>query len=225
MRENNQFKKNPQKTAILMIVVILVVLAGGILYWYYNIRPGMEQIVRDEPEKRENEKENKTEQVLEYTTPAENKSFTHFDYNDAGRNFPYNTHEFSVKEKFSPEKLAAQSEECRTGHNEKYYEDLLSKFEDSEQGIVYNIKYDKESQEPSSWKITVIPNEIGYDNLEEFKQDFDFCAAGGELYPFAVSKKYLMFVSSCGTGFKHESDLPIGCSEVREVIEPSLQIH
>jgi len=36
--------------------------------------------------------------------------------------------------------------------------------------------------------------------------------------------RWLMFESSCGTGFMNESELPAGCAEARKIIEPTLKL-
>ena len=98
----------------------------------------------------------------------------------------------------------------------------MSKFSSSDKGHIYKISYTGQTQGSGIWKITVIPNKLGYRNLDEFKNDFDLCYAGGDEYPTLISENYLLFVSSCGTGFDDGSGLPHGCDMVRKSIEPTI---
>jgi len=153
----------------------------------------------------------------------ENVDIREFSYDDKGNDFKVQKEAFDIKGTFRTEKLVGQSKECGTNKSEKYYEKLMSEYKDGEKGVVYSFEYGKASQKPSYWSVQIIPNRFGYKTLDEFKEDFDFCAAGG-VYPFAVSKNYLAFSVSCGTGFSDGSGLPIGCEEVRLIVEPSIKL-
>lgn len=131
--------------------------------------------------------------------------------------------EFEVLERFSVEELEARAAECQTETRQGYFETLSYNLVNQD-GYEYIFTYTGESQAPESYSVTVIPNAIGYQTLAEFQADFDYCAAGGESYPVALNEDWLMFESSCGTGFSDDSGLPIGCSEVKESLGDSVQL-
>jgi hypothetical protein len=81
------------------------------------------------------------------------------------------------------------------------------------------------SQEPDTFVVTLLPNKAGYTSLDQFKKDFDICAAGGDAYPTMLNSNWLLFVNSCGSGFNDGSGRPIGCDEVQKVVEPTLKLN
>lgn len=125
---------------------------------------------------------------------------------------------------YTSEQLASMAEECGNSQAPSYFEDLVSKFSDADK-IRYKFKYSGESQESDTFIVTVLPNKAGYSSLDEFKKDFDQCVAGGDAYPTMLNSDWLLFVNSCGTGFDDGSGKPIGCQEIRDVVEPTLNLN
>lgn len=137
---------------------------------------------------------------------------------------------FSVHDKYDKDRnllsvgLLELGIECGTQKSEKYYSDLLSKFDNNDSGFIYDIYYNGKSNPLEYYTVTVIPNKLNYSNSGEFKEDFGICYAGGMEYPYAVSKNYLLFTASCGSGFGYNNDLPIGCDAVRSSIETTIKV-
>jgi len=124
---------------------------------------------------------------------------------------------------YTSDNLRAEAEGCGFQHEEGYFDELVTKFSGVTKTI-YNFKYTNDSQEPSVYIVTLVPNKPGYTSLEQFKQDFSVCAAGGKAYPKMLDSDWLLFVSSCGSGYSDGSGKPIGCDEVRKVVEPTLKL-
>lgn len=137
--------------------------------------------------------------------------------------FTVSTKEFSVADQFSAASLAAQSQECGTNLPQKHFENLMALYA-NDKGKEYVFQYNRKTQEPNVWTVRVIPNKPGYAILGDFQKDFSICAAGGDHYPSLLSSQYLLFISSCGTGFDDSSGLPHGCDLVRKFVEPTLKI-
>ncbi|MEI7452557.1 MAG: hypothetical protein WCK37_05165 [Candidatus Falkowbacteria bacterium] len=125
---------------------------------------------------------------------------------------------------FTADQLKSTANECGTKYASNYFEKLISKFSGANK-IVYNFKYQGVSQDDGIFTITILPNKAGYTSLDQFKKDFDVCAAGGDVYPFLVNNNWLLFVSSCGTGFDDGSGRTHGCDEVEKIVEPSLKLN
>jgi hypothetical protein len=70
-----------------------------------------------------------------------------------------------------------------------------------------------------------LPNKAGYTSVDQFKKDFDICSVGGDAYPKLVNKNWLLFTSSCGSGFDDGSGRIHGCDEVQKIVEPSLRLN
>jgi len=89
---------------------------------------------------------------------------------------------------------------CLINKDIKYFEELLSNFSEEDIGIEYSFYLTEEQvsqREPGTltypWIIIVIPNKIGYTNMEDFKADFDFCSGtGGVRYPYLMSKLFII---------------------------------
>jgi hypothetical protein len=116
------------------------------------------------------------------------------------------------------------AEECGNNQTASYFSNLVSKFSGATK-TVYNFKYTGTSQESDTFVVTLLPNKAGYSSLDQFKKDFDQCYAGGDAYPTMLNSDWLLFVNSCGTGFDDGSGKPIGCQEVRDVVEPTLKLN
>lgn len=87
---------------------------------------------------------------------------------------------------------------------------------------VYNLKYPGPKLEGDTYVVTLLPNKMGYTTLVQFEEDFDYCAAGGNMYPKILNKDWLLFVSSCGSGGPVASE---GCVKVEEAVEPTLKLN
>jgi hypothetical protein len=153
------------------------------------------------------------------TVPSE------FSYSKNDDLFTVSSKTFKVLEKFTAKELSEQSIGCETKKSEAYYDDLLSKFDGSDIGIEYDFNYIGETQEDYPWRVTIIPNKAKYASSTEFKIDFGYCDAGGDLYPHFSSDNYLLFSSACSTGFDDGSGRPHGCSEVMDFVEPTIKLN
>ncbi|MBU0645866.1 hypothetical protein KJ611_00075 [Patescibacteria group bacterium] len=119
--------------------------------------------------------------------------------------------------------LSALARECGTTVDSEHLRSIETKLNPL-MGVKYIFTYQGESQQANVYVVTVIPNAPGYETLDQFKKDFDFCAVGGDYYPHALSAGWLMFVSSCGSGYRDESGRPVGCEEVEKALGDSLKL-
>jgi len=125
---------------------------------------------------------------------------------------------------FKTDDLKYLADECGTKYESGHFDKLVSEFKDSPK-IVYNFKYKGDSQGDGIFKVTILPNKAGYTSVDQFKKDFDQCAVAGDTYPKLVNKNWLLFVSSCGSGFDDGSGIVHGCDEVKNIVEPSLELN
>jgi hypothetical protein len=72
----------------------------------------------------------------------------------------------------------------------------------------YSFKYTGESQASNTFVTFLLPNKLGYTSLDQFKNDFNNCAAGGNAYPKMLNKDWLLFENSCGSELDDGSGLP-----------------
>ncbi len=121
---------------------------------------------------------------------------------------------------YRPEELKRMSDECGIKQDTGYFNRLISKFNDSME-IVYSFWYQGGDQDSRPFVVTLLPNEAEYSSLEEFKKDFDLCAAAGDLYPMQLNSDWLLFVSSCGSGALSQGS----CDEIKKQVEPSLKLN
>lgn len=128
-----------------------------------------------------------------------------------------------VSSLFDAQRLRDNAVGCGAKHPSGYFGKLMAKFEGSD-AQAYVFHYEKPSQDPADYAVAVVPNAPGYEDLAAFRKDFDVCDAGGERYPWMTSAEWLVFVGACGTGFDDGSGRPVGCEEIRRVVEPSLQL-
>lgn len=159
--------------------------------------------------------------LWQMTTTNSSEPFT---YAKNDQLFSVSKEEFNVLNEFVSTTLTAQSEECGTAKTEQYFKNLLSKYSSNDQGGKYSFQYLGQTQDSGTWIVTIIPNKLGYVNIGDFKKDFDICSAGADKYPLLMSYKYLLFVSSCGTGFDDGSGKPNGCDKVREAVESTIKL-
>ncbi len=120
--------------------------------------------------------------------------------------------------------LLAQATECGFARTAEYYLDIENLFKEKT-ADQYTFTTTGDYAVPSSWIVTVMPNSPLYSSTASFKQDFDICAAGGDLYPVTAGSKTLLFSNSCGSGYQKDGETRTpGCDVVREVIEPTLSV-
>lgn len=131
---------------------------------------------------------------------------------------------FSVRQGFALTDLVGASQECGTNQDASYYAPLLKKYAPTDMATEYHFGFNGQSQEPHEWVVTVMANKLAYPDLKAFQHDFDICAAGSGRYPSKVSPAFLLFESSCGSGFSDGSGLPNGCEKVKEAIAPTLSL-
>lgn len=86
----------------------------------------------------------------------------------------------------------------------------------------YSFIYKGESQDSGIYNVTLLPNLINYQTMEEFGADFSVCTAGSGKYPYMINDEWLVFTGSCGSGYDDGSVLPHGCQEVLDVVKPIL---
>jgi len=120
--------------------------------------------------------------------------------------------------------LKYQADECGTSQSLNYFNTLIFRFAGAYK-TVYKFKYKGETQGDGTFVVTLLPNKIGYTSMEQFKKDFDICSVAGDAYPSMLNNNWLVFVSSCGSGFSDGSGLPLGCDEVKKIVEPSLKLN
>ncbi len=121
---------------------------------------------------------------------------------------------------FNSEKLAENALGCSGDQKKEYFDELLNKFSNNDILYTYSFKY--KNIPDGEWIINIAPNKLGYKNIEEFKKDFDLCEAGAKMYPSLVSEKYLLFISSCGSGVDSpESRI---CDELQVILKDTIQL-
>ncbi|MDD3284424.1 MAG: hypothetical protein PHZ07_02415 [Patescibacteria group bacterium] len=130
--------------------------------------------------------------------------------------------EFKVLEKFTADEL--YSNRCDTDKTKEYFQNVLSRYSNEDLGIEYIFEYNGITQEPGVWVVRVIQNKFDYENMDDFQKDFGVCSAGEEKYPLLFSGKYLLFMSSCGSGFDDGSGRPHGCDLIQEFVQPTIRI-
>lgn len=204
-------EKSTSWQMFLIVITTLVLISGiaGILYVSRNdetiSKPPVSITIEPKDEKIENEV---PMEAISYENPnfaiTLNKSIMPFSYN--------------------AEELTAMAEECGNQTSPNYFSQLLEKFSQTDK-TVYSFNYVGASQEADTFIITVIPNKANYKTMEEFKNDFDICGAGGEEYPSMLNDNWLLFVNACGSGFDDGSGAVNGCSEIKTAIEPSLKLN
>jgi len=188
----------------LIIIAAIIIAIGGIYVWQTN-------------KSQEREKNNQPNVETEKT--EKNDSFSYSIINSL-----VSVSKDEVPFNFTANQLKVSADECGVNNDSSYFEKLISKFDGSSK-IVYNFKYKGGSQDDGVFKVTILQNKAGYTSIDQFKKDFDICSAGGEAYPKLVNKDWLLFTSSCGSGFDDGSGRVHGCDEVQKIIEPSLKLN
>lgn len=156
------------------------------------------------------------------TVPENTKPVEPLSYSTTG--VPVSVSKKTALFDFTAEQLKAAADECGSQHSSGYFNQLVSKFSGTTKTI-YNFKYTGASQESNTFTVTLLPNKAGYTSLDQFKKDFDICAAGGDAYPTMLNSNWLLFKNSCGSGVDDGSGRPIGCQKVQDVVESSLKLN
>lgn len=125
---------------------------------------------------------------------------------------------------FSATALQSQAKECGTTKELSYYQSLMSKMEGVKSQTFHFAALPDADYQANGWTVTAIPNVFGYNNILEFKADFDICAVGGDLYPLTLNDNTLLFTSSCGSGYADDTGLENGCEVVSEIVGPTIRI-
>jgi hypothetical protein len=199
-------EKSNSGVVIIAIVITAVIVGVGVYLWQKNHVTSPTQEVAT-PAATTSAKEEPAEPLSYSTTGVSasvSKSMAPFNYT-AGQ-------------------LEGMAEECGSQHSAGYFDQLVSKFSGITKTI-YNFKYTGASQESDTFVVILLPNKAGYASLDQFKKDFDICAAGGDAYPKMLNGNWLLFVNSCGSGADDGSGRPVGCDEVQKVVEPSLKLN
>jgi len=123
-----------------------------------------------------------------------------------------------VRENFTPEMLTSMSEECGTNLSNEHFTELLKQF-NYQRGHRYSFIHRDTTREPTTFTVTVIANGPEYETLEDFKKDFNVCAAGSILLPLDLNSNWLIFESGCGVS--EDS----GCNDIRTQVKETLKIH
>lgn len=197
-------KEGKNKISLIIIAAIIIFAVGGIYVWQTN-------------KIQENEKNNQSDIKTEKIEKNDSFSYSIMDnlVSVSKDETPFD---------FTANQLKTSADECGINNDSVYFDKLISKFNGSSK-TVYNFKYKGESQDDGVFKVTVLPNKAGYTSIDQFKKDFDICASGGDAYPKLVNKDWLLFTSSCGSGFDDGSGRVHGCDEVQKIIEPSLKLN
>lgn len=184
---------------VIAIVVTGLVVGTGVYFWQNNQSGQSAQTVVEKPVQKEEPK------PLTYSTSG----------------VPVAVSIENMVFGYTAEQLKGMAEECGSQHDAGYFDRLVAKFSGGTK-VIYNFKYTGASQEPDTYIVTLLSNKAGYTSLDQFKKDFDICAAGGDAYPAKINSNWLLFENSCGSGFDDGSGLPVGCDTVRKAVEPTL---
>jgi hypothetical protein len=132
---------------------------------------------------------------------------------------------FLVRQGFSLDELVSNSKGCGVNSTREHFATVLKMYAPTDKATEYHFVYNGASQSPSEWIVIAMANKPNYQSLDDFKRDFDICDGGAMRYPFQVSPSYLLFVSSCGTGFSDGSGLPNGCAEIQEAVTSTIKLN
>ncbi len=131
---------------------------------------------------------------------------------------------FLVRQGFALDDMVSASASCGNNLTKEHFATVLKTFAPTDVANEYHFVFIGASQSPNELVITAMPNKLNYGSEADFKHDFDICEAGAGRYPYKVSPSYLLFVSSCGSGYSDGSGLPNGCQKVKDAIAPSLNM-
>jgi len=196
----NSMKRNNVWGIVLAIIITAIVAGGGVYVWQNN---QLNEKIESPKEPIANEVK---EDPISYSTKGVatvSKDTETFDW--------------------TAESLENMARECETEYAEGYFKTVVGTYDDTSM-VVYNFEYNGESQRPDTWGVKLLPNLMNYSSLEEFQNDFGVCAVGG-LYPTRMNKDWLLFESSCDSGYDDGSGLPHGCDEVKDVVKPTIEFN
>jgi|SRR3989339_1453 len=207
---------------IILAVIITAVVVGGVIYvWQhktgqptaYEAYEGIDNISEEASNEISGIIKNYQESLVEETDPLS--------YSTTGVSA-------SVSKKTGGFEYSSQqirmANDCGAQHKAGDFDKLVSIFSGTTKEF-YSFKYTGASQGPDTFVVTLLPNKAGYTSLDQFKKDFDVCEVGGDAYPKMLNSDWLLFVSSCGSGFDDGSGKPVGCDEVKKVVEPTLKLN
>lgn len=132
---------------------------------------------------------------------------------------------FGVRQGFALAELVSNSAGCGTNLTQEHFANVLKMYAPTDKATEYHFVYNGASQSPNEWIVTAMANKPHYQSLDDFKKDFDICDGGATRYPFQVNADFVLFVSSCGTGFSDGSGLPNGCQEIQETLKPTIKFN
>ena len=219
---------------IAIVFILVIIFSGGVYYLEQQKISPEEDIVKEFTYAKDDQKFFVEKREFKILVDGYPDDFNTFDVSYLARQVQYccryyedlfNTHYYDEeRDKDYYEKKI--QDYCLSNKDIKYFEELLSNFSEEDIGIEYSFYATEKlvsQREPATltypWRIIVIPNKIGYTNMEDFEVDFDFCGGtGGTRYPFLISENYLLFSSPCG-GLG-----PNICEEIRPLIAPTIKL-
>ncbi|PKM91512.1 hypothetical protein CVU82_02870 [Candidatus Falkowbacteria bacterium HGW-Falkowbacteria-1] len=196
----------------LLSLVIIAIIVGGFYLWQKNNTkkqtssvPDLQKGISGINTLKELAEENSKSGPLYYTTDGE----------------PITVSRITEPFNYSASLLEKRAEDCGSYHEEGYFDELISKFSGGNK-IVYDFEY--QEGDGSSYVVTILPNKPRYVSLGQFKADFDLCETGGDTYPYMMSRDWLLFINSCGSGFDDGSGILHSCDEAKKIIEPNIEL-
>lgn len=156
---------------------------------------------------------------------ANQEQVSEFSFDSAGKVKSIEKTSFGVRQGFALTELVSNSAGCGTNLTQEHFATVLKMYAPTDKATEYHFVYNGASQSPSEWVVTAMANKPHYQSVEDFKKDFDICDGGATRYPFMVNNDFLLFVSSCGTGFSDGSGLPNGCQEIQEALRPTIKFN
>ena len=221
--------KTKNKAIVLVIILIIALLALADYFWQKNLANTADQ-------KNQKTESSSTAQDLATTatTATSTEIITVSTTTPAIQPLSFKTNApkiSAVREldgvfNYQAADLKSRADACGTSYSDNYFENLVAKFKKSPK-IFYTFKYkgaNASNSDESVYSVTILPNKAGYTSLEQFKKDFNLCGAGGVDNPFMMNEKWLLFTSSCGSGFDDGSGRINSCEAARKIIEPSLKL-
>lgn len=143
-----------------------------------------------------------------------------YDLGDVQAEVTQATEEFG----FNATQLRSRASSCGNQQELDYFEDLVAEFEgNGAQRFYYNFDYSGESQGSGRYQVFLIENVAEYKDLEAFKQDFDLCGEVGFDFPTLATDEWLLFTPNCRKPLG-DSELPDGCSVIKEALEGTFKI-
>ena len=199
---------------MIALLIAIIIISGSAIYWWQQRKTAPENSLKisASPSKAVIANKEKTKEKI--TDPLVYST----------NNIPVTVSKETVPFDYTSDQLASMAQECGSKKTKAYFDNLVAKFSGATKTI-YRFKHTGKSQKPDTFIVILMPNKAGYSSLNEFKQDFDQCYAGGNAYPKMLNDDWLLFVSSCGTGFQNNSGEPVGCQVIKKAIEPTLKLN